>query len=612
MKKTGAELVVKALEEEGIPYTFGIPGTHNIELYDALSESDSVKAFLVTDEQSASFMADGLWRASGELGCVNVVPGAGLTHALSGIAEAFMDQVPMLVLGCGIRRDSGRAFQLHDVDQQALVKPVVKASYLVVRTADLQDTIREACRVAREGVPGPVFVEVPANLYMVSEEVGEGVASVGNGEGEEDGDGEWKGATAYSGSAGLESQERAAPSGSPFAVDRILNLTSALEVLKEAKRPLLYVGAGAAGAAPDLVELAESLEAPVCTSIQGKGVFPESHPLSLWPGFGDMAPKFVRKVADRCDAVLAIGCRFAEVGTGSYGLEMPGPLIHVDLDPGVFNQNYRAEVTIQADAREFVSALLAELESGEGGGKRNEDEALRGSIRDGHDEVWEEWLKEVGGDGVTPAYLLKTLQDHLGAEAVYATDSGNGTFLAMECLRLERPRLFLAPVDFSCMGYSVPAAIGAKLGKPDSPVVALAGDGAFLMTGLEVLSAAREGAGVIVMVLRDRELAQIAQFQDTALSRQVASEVADYNLRWLAKGTGIEYVPLDSDDEVPRVVERAATLTEGGQPVIVDVAIDYSRKTFFTKGVVKTNLLRLPFRDQVRFVGRALKRRFAR
>jgi acetolactate synthase-1/2/3 large subunit len=498
-----------------------------------------------------------------------------------------MDQVPMMVLGCGIRRDSGRAFQLHDVDQQALVKPVVKATYLVERTADLQSTIREACRIAREGVPGPVFVEVPANLYMVSEEVGDG-------------------------EAGKEIGEDSRPAGSPFPVDRIPNLTSALEVLKGAGRPLLYVGAGAAGAAPGLVKLAESLEAPVCTTIQGKGIFPESHALSLWPGFGDMAPRFVSKVTDGCDAVLAIGCRFAEVGTGSYGMKMPGPLIHVDLDPEVFNRNYPAEVTVQADAQEFVTALLAELKSGEGGGMRGPDEALRGSIRDGHEDVWEEWLKEVGGNGVTPAFLLKTLQDHLGPEAVYATDSGNGTFLAMECLRLDRPGLFLAPVDFSCMGYSVPAAIGAKLGKPGSPVVALAGDGAFLMTGLEVLTAAREGVGVMVMVLRDRELAQIAQFQATALSRQVASEVADYNLRWLAKGVGIEYLPLDSDDEVPGVVERAASLTRGGQPVLVDVAIDYSEKTFFTKGVVKTNLLRLPFRDQVRFVGRALKRKLTR
>jgi acetolactate synthase-1/2/3 large subunit len=581
MKRTGAGLVVKALEDEGIPFTFGIPGTHNIELYDALAESEVVQAVLVTDEQSASFMADGLWRASWRLGCVNVVPGAGLTHALSGIAEAYMDQVPMLVLGCGIRRDSGRAFQLHDVDQQALVRPVVKATYLVDRTADLYGMIREACRVAREGVPGPVFVEVPANIYMVSEEVGEGA---------------WE--TQGEGIPGRTVS--ASPSGEAS------EMAAVLEILRRAHRPLLYVGAGAAAAASEIVQLAEWLEAPVSTTFQGKGVFPETHPLFLWPGFGDAAPKFVRKVASSCDAVLAIGCRFAEVGTGSYGLEMPGPLVHVDLDPGVFHRNYQADVTIQADAVEFLEALLAKLDDL----GREGDEGLRETIRAGHQVVWEGWLKDVGGPGVTPAHLLRTLQDRLGPDAVYATDSGNGTFLAMECLRLGGPGRFLAPVDFSCMGYSVPAAIGAKLGKPDSPVVALAGDGAFLMTGLEMLTAAREGVGVMVLVLRDRELAQIAQFQDTALSRKVASQVADYDLEGLAKGLGVEFLSMETDEDVPAVVEKAAVVAGLGRPVLVEVAIDYSHKTFFTQGVVKTNLLRLPLRDQARFVGRAVKRKF--
>lgn len=587
MRKTGAELVVKALEDEGIPFTFGIPGTHNIELYDALAESEAIHAVLVTDEQSASFMADGLWRASGFLGCANLVPGAGLTHALSGIAEAFMDQVPLLILGCGIRRDSGRAFQLHDVDQQALVRPVVKATYLVEKTADLYGTIREACRVARDGVPGPVFVEVPANLYMVSEAVEESEVA-------EDGGG-------------------AGSSGIVFAVDRILNLTPALELLRGSERPLLYVGAGAASAASDLVQLAERLEAPVSTTIQGKGVFPETHPLFLWPGFGDAAPSFARKVARSCDAVLAIGCRFAEVGTGSYGLELPGPLVHVDLDSEVFNLNYNAEIAVRADAGDFVKAALDEIgtweDAGKGGEWRRVDRKLRESIRIGHESVWEDWLEAVGGSGVTPAYLLRTLQDHLGPDAVYATDSGNGTFLAMECLRLDGLGKFLAPVDFSCMGYSVPAAIGAKLGQPDSPVVALAGDGAFLMTGLEMLTASREDAGVLVLVLRDRELAQIAQFQDTALSRKVASEVGDFDLEGLANGMGVEFLSMGSDEDVPGTIDQAAAVVAGGRPVLVDVNIDYSRKTYFTRGVVKTNLLRLPFRDQARFVGRALKRK---
>jgi acetolactate synthase-1/2/3 large subunit len=171
MKRSGGEIVVRALEEEGVRWAFGIPGTHNIELYDALGATESVKAVLVTDEQSASFMADGVWRASGEMACVNVVPGAGLTHALSGIAEAYMDNVPMLVLGCGIRRDSGRAFQLHDVNQMAMVAPVTKGQFLPMNGQELYRDLRRACALAREGAPGPVFVEVPANVYLFPQDV---------------------------------------------------------------------------------------------------------------------------------------------------------------------------------------------------------------------------------------------------------------------------------------------------------------------------------------------------------------------------------------------------------------------------------------------------------
>ncbi len=142
MKLTGAAIAVHALEDEDIPFAFGIPGTHNIELYDALALSRSVKTVLVTDEQSASFMADGVWRASGRMACVNVVPGAGLTHTLSGVGEALLDNVPMLVLGCGIRRDSGKAFQLHDVDQVALAAPLTKATFLPLEGQELYDQIR--------------------------------------------------------------------------------------------------------------------------------------------------------------------------------------------------------------------------------------------------------------------------------------------------------------------------------------------------------------------------------------------------------------------------------------------------------------------------------------
>lgn len=617
MKRTGGEAVVRALEDEGIPYAFGIPGTHNIQLYDALSESDRVRPVLVTDEQAASFMADGVWRASGRLGCVNVVPGAGLTHALSGVAEAYLDTVPMLVLACGTRRDTGRKFQLHDVDQLAIAGPVTKAQLRATAGADIYATVRRACRIARGGPPGPVIVEVPAEHYLSRHEVG----------GTEDraptGPGSAPGSRIRAGGCGLRGGEpragrnrrgghreprpsvarpRDVPGPDPPAVDR------AVEMIATARRPLLHLGLGAAPAADRWVELAEALEAPVSTTFQGKGVFPESHPLWLWPGFGRAAPGFARRVAGDCDLALAVGCRFSEVGTGSWSLEMPGPLVHVDVDREVFGGNYEAAVAVHADSAAFVDALLPRLRS-RPDVPREADGDLRDRIREGHAGVREAQLSGIGGEGVTPTHLLRELQETLGPGAIYTTDSGNGTFLALEGLRLDAPGRFLAPVDYSCMGYSVPAAVGARLARPDRPVVALAGDGAFLMTGLEVLTAVREQVPVAVFVLRDRELAQISQFQDVAFHRRTASELADYDLESLCRGAGLETLHLGTDEEVPEVVREVARRIGDGRPVAVSVEIDYSRKTWFTRGVVRTTVGRLPWPDRLRFVTRALWRR---
>jgi acetolactate synthase I/II/III large subunit len=567
MALTGGAIVLRALEDEGIELAFGIPGTHNIELYDELFESKKVRPILVTDEQSASFMADAAWRASGKMACVNIVPGAGLTHAMSGIAEAFMDAVPMLVLGCGIRRDTGKAFQLHDVDQQALAAPVTKGTFRPEKGEDIYPTIRKACRIAREGRPGPVFVEIPANLYMFKHDVG------------------------------FDHVDEVSSSKPDDGLVR-----RAAEILGEKKRPLLYVGAGAVGAGRDLVRLAEMLEAPVASTFQGKGVFPESHPLFMWPGYGASAPAFAREVASGCDATLAIGLAFGEVGTGSYGAPPPPPLIHVDIDPRVPGRNYETALAVEADAGEFVRRLVGLLP------ERSADSSLRAAIAKGREDALAE-ARTPSETGVSPGLLLKALQGRFGPKAIFTTDSGNGTFLAVEGLVVDEPRRLLAPVDYSCMGYSVPAAIGAKLAMPDSPVIALAGDGAFLMTGLEMLTASSLDLPVMFMVLRDRELAQIAQFQSTAFGRKANSELPDYSFATIARGVGVECLPLDSDAEIEDVLERAAAILAEGSPVAVDVAIDYSRKTFFTRGVVKTNLLRLPWRDRLRFIGRAVARK---
>ncbi len=573
MAITGGELVVRALEAEGIRHAFGIPGTHNIELYDAMARS-SVQPVLVTDEQSAGSMADGYWRASGRLACVNLVPGAGFTHALSGIAEAYLDGVPMLVLGCGIRRDVRMAYQLHDIDQLAMAAPVTKGTFRPLTGGELYPTVRQACTLARAGCPGPVMVEVPVNLYLARHDV--------------------------------DPSRPANPEPVPTPLPSPADLDAAADFLtRPGGRPLLYLGLGAAGAGADLVRLAEWLGAPVATTISGKGVFPESHPLFLWNGFGNAAPPFARRIAAACGRVVAIGCRFSEVGTAGYGLALPGPMLHVDIDPGALGRNFPAELGLVSDAGGFVRAMLDRLD----GRRPAERGELVREIAAGQAGVREEWAAHRSADRVSPPLLLQRLQSVFGPDTIYATDSGNGTFLAMESLRLDGPGRFLAPVDYSCMGYSVPAAIGAKLARPEAPVIALAGDGAFLMTGLECLTAAANGIAVGVVVLRDRELAQISQFQETAFNRPVASTLPDYDLAGLAAGMGIDCLQLARDGEVDEVLAALRERLAAGRPVLVDAAVDYGEKTWFTRGVVKTMLGRLPWSDRVRFVARALARR---
>lgn len=561
MLTDGGRIVAQALEDAGAKRVIGIPGTHNVALYDALADS-SVRAVLATDERAAAFMADGISRASEELGVLSLVPGAGVTHALSGIAEAYLDQVPLVVLACGIRSDSGRAFQLHDIDQAALLKPVTKSVLHPKDPASLYAAVREAFALARSAPPGPVAVEVPAELYLLSCPRPET---------------RW---------TRVERAPRAPEAAAVEEAARLLNV---------AKRPVLLAGNGARGAAAALLSVAQTLQSPVSTTIQGKGVFPESHPLWLWSLLGRAVPPFAARELELSDAALAIGCRFGEVGTGSYDVPLPEAFIHVDVDAGALNRNYPARLAIEADAGAFLQALLPRLKA------RPRDSELELRLAEGRASA-DAFTSPKDGQ-VSAGALFKALQ-RAAPEAIYTADSGNGLFLAMERLRLDRPGRFLAPVDFSCMGYSVPAALGAKLARPDRDVVALAGDGALLMTGLSLLSAGPEQAPIVACVLRDRELGQIAQMQRMAFGRAVATRLPDYRTEDLARLCGAAFLTASSDAEIGGAVEQALASARSGRAAVLEVPIDVSRPTFFTRGVVRANFERLPFKDKVRLAVR--------
>ena len=570
MKVQGATAVVKALEDEGVLYTFGIPGTHNIELYDALEDSRQIQSILVTDEQSASFMADAVSRTSDSIGVVNLVPGPGVTHALSGIAEAFMDNIPLLVLACGVRTDTGKMYQLHDIDQLALLKPVCKDVFHVVSPEDIYHTIRNAIQIARSRTPGPVAVEIPANHYL----------------------------TLFDTPGLVFSRPPYIPS-LPGSDDML----RAARMLNESKRPAIYVGNGAKNTPFLLYELAEKLCAPVVTTIQGKGVFPETHELFLWNGFGNSAPPFVTRIMDRCDCLLAIGCRFGEVATASYGIRPPENMIHVDINPEVHNVNYKARLPIVSDAGSFLRTLSPLVE------RHPKNTTLISEISSGHQQIVQRWEKQKSRQGVSPWHFFSTLQKYAGDDAIYTTDSGTGTFLAMEMLRLEKPGLFIGPIDYSCMGYSVPAAIGAKLVNPGREVIAIAGDGAILMTGFEILTASHLSIAPVIFVMRDGSLSQIAQLQKFAYAREAGAILPDYSTKAFANAVNARYFYIPNDGLVEKTIPQALQAAGLGKPVVVEVAIDYSVKTWFTRGIIKTNFLRLPWSDRVRLTVRSGKRR---
>ena len=441
MKKTAAWLVRHALEQIGVRYTFGIPGVHNIELYDELRESDQILPLLVTHEGGAAFMADAVSRVTGQPGVLVVVPAAGLTHAMSGIGEAYLDGIPMLVISGGVRSDLEQGFQLHEVDQQALMRTLTKATFKVESHDEVIATVYRAWRTAVEGEPGPVYVELPANLQLLTGEVGE---------------------------IPLFDSTIARPETDPVAIERAVSL------LAGAERPGIFVGWGARDVTDDIRVIAEQLGAPVATTLQGLGVFPAGHPLHTGMGFGPSAVPAARNAFADCDAMLAVGTRFAEICTGSYGAVPPKNLVHVDINPGAIGRNHPAAVAIHADARDAVPAIAEALEAGEA---RDWAALARRIARDKAD-YRAQWLAHDSGGRVNPARFFSALRERLDDDAIVVADDGNHTFLTAELMPIHAGGAYLSPTDFNCMGYCIPATIGAKLARPERQVVGIVGDGA--------------------------------------------------------------------------------------------------------------------------------------
>jgi acetolactate synthase I/II/III large subunit len=576
MKKTAARLAREALEDLGIRNTFGIPGVHNTELYDELGASDSITPVLVAHECGGAFMADAVSRTGAGIGVLAIVPAAGVTHAASGIGEAFLDGIPMIVIAGGIRRDLGRAYQLHDMDQHALLAPITKARWRIERHADVIPVIQEAYRVATRGEPGPVFVEIPVDLQLVPGEAGE--------------------------------QPAFAPAPPASHRAAAADIARAAELLRIARHPAIFCGWGAVDATAELFAIAELLGAPVATTLQGLSAFPARHRLHAGFALGRAAVPAVENSFADCDCLLAVGTRFAEIPTGSYGWEPPVNLIHVDINPRVFGANFPAAVALEGDARALLAPLRDAL------GARPESaraDAVAAAIAKDKAAYRAEWLAHDSQGRVNPQRFFDALRAGLADDGIVVADDGNHTFLVAELMPIHAPRCFFSPSDFNSMGYCIPGAIGAKLALPERAVVGIVGDGAVRMTGMEMATAVAQRAGVAWFVFNDGELAQIAQAQETPYNRKTCTVLPELDLEGLARANHVAFRLMRDDADVERVVGEALAAAAAGEPVLVDVRIDYSKRTRFTEGVIRTNLKRFGLADQARLVGRALWRRVA-
>lgn len=572
MKKTGAWLTRYALEQLPISHTFGIPGMQNTEIYDEINLSKKITPVLVTHELGASFAADGLSRSSMNVGVALIVPGAGLTNALSGICEALLDGIPMLVIAGSARLDTGKHYQLHQLDQQRLANGGVKKGYHIKTHAEIVPTIFEAFTIATSGCPGPVFIEIPVEIQMIAAEVGE--------------------LPVY--------QPHDSPSPSAEAVQ------AAVELIKQAKHPCIFAGWGCKDGTAQLTRLAELLQAPVALTMQGYGIFPGTHPLHAGMSFGASAVPAARNAFKNCDCLIAVATRFGEIATGSYGVNVPSNLIHIDIDATVFDKNYPAKVKIVGDAAKSLEAIIRALE--EQGISRPENQVLQEQIRSDKEAYFKTWTDK-HFQGVNPAVFLRTLSDEMDPDDYVLSDVGNHTFLTAEHFMVRKAGHFIAPCDFNCMGYGVPAALGVKLAHPERLVAAVIGDGCFLMTGMETLTASANHAGIIYCVFHDGELAQISQTQQLPYRHKTCTVLPEFSLYGMALACGAAYIEIDDDEAIVPALREARYIAAKGQPVIVDVCVDYSKKTAYTKGVMKTNLARFPLNTRVRLISRAIRRR---
>ena len=495
---TGAQAIIASLEAEGVDTIFGYPGGQAIKIYDALYDSKQIHHVLARHEQGATHMADGYARATGKVGVVLVTSGPGATNTVTGIATAYMDSIPMVVITGQVTRGVIGTDSFQESDIVGITMPVVKHSFLLQSTDDLTRTFREAFYIASTGRPGPVLIDIPSDLS--------GAEMVFH----------------YPDSVSL-------PSYKPTYRGNARQVKQAAELIQKAERPLLYAGGGivTSHACAELTELAERMQIPVVTTLMGKGAMRCSNPLNLGP-VGMHGSKYANMAVTECDLLIAVGARFSDRVTGKVSEFAPhAKVIHIDIDPAEIGKIINPVVPIVGDAKGVLAAINERL------AKADAQPIDRAWVDDVFSwrERWPFYTSDFSDypNAIAPEVVLHKLSQKLDPEAsIVTTEVGQHQMWAHQNIHRERARTFISSGGLGTMGFGFPAAIGAKIGCPESEVVCVAGDGSFQMNSQEMATAKINDVPVKVLIIDNRALGMVHQWQSLFYNKRYSfTELAD-------------------------------------------------------------------------------------
>ncbi|WP_210438315.1 acetolactate synthase large subunit [Nocardioides xinjiangensis] len=539
---TGAQSLVTSLEAAGVTDIFGIPGGAILPAYDPLMDSTRIRHILVRHEQGAGHAAQGYAAATGRVGVCMATSGPGATNLVTPLADAHMDSVPMVAVTgqVGASMIGTDAFQ--EADIRGITMPITKHNFLVTDPAEIPRTIAEAFHIAATGRPGPVLVDVAKSALQAQTSF------------------EWP-------------TELHLPGYRPVTTPHAKQIKEAVRLIREAKRPVLYVGGGVirAHAHRELAQLATLTGIPVVTTLMARGAFPDSHPQHLgMPGMHGT----VAAVAglQKSDLIISLGARFDDRVTGNLDSFAPHALVvHADIDPAEIGKNRHADVPIVGDCKEVIAQLVSLLQA-EGA--------------DGDYEAWVAFLAGVkqkyplGYDAPTdgslaPQHVLERLGAIAGPETIYCAGVGQHQMWAAHFVGYENPRTWINSGGLGTMGFSVPAAMGAKVGMPDSPVWAIDGDGCFQMTNQELATCAINDIPIKVAIINNESLGMVRQWQTLFYNERYSNtdlhskRIPDFVK--LADAYGCVGLACESPDEVDATIEKAMAIDD--QPVVVDFRV---------------------------------------